>query len=117
MDESSGGMTPMKRAEGALERAAAKSWWMRAPQRKRNIGAGILIVEISVLFSVGGLLLDDAAAWIIAGFMWVSSLAFFTGLAISPVRTARVAVRALFVFLVLGVLGWIALVVALFLAR
>ena len=107
----------MKRAEGALERAAVKSWWMRAPQRKRNIGAAILIVEISVLFIVGGLLLDDAVAWIIAGFMWVSSVAFFTGLAINPVRTARVAVRAFFVFLVLAVLGWIAFVMALFLVR
>jgi hypothetical protein len=107
----------MKRAEGALERAAATSWWMRVPQRKRNIGAGILIVEISVLFIVAGWVVGDVSFWIIAGFIWVSSLAFFTGLAMNPVRTARVAVRAFFVCLVMAVLGWIALVVAVFLAR
>jgi hypothetical protein len=107
----------MKPAERALEGRAAKSWWMRAPQRKRNIWAGILIVEIGVLFGVAGWLIGDVSFWIIAGFMWVASIVFFTGLAINPVRTARLAVRAVFVFLVLGVLGWIGLVVAVFLAR
>jgi hypothetical protein len=107
----------MKPAERALERAAAKSWWMRAPQRKRNIWAGVLIVESSLALGVVGFLVDEVSAWIIAGCMWVSSVAFFIGLATNPVRTARVAVRALFVFLVLAVLGWIALVVAVFLAR
>ena len=108
---------PMKSAERALETAAARSWWLRAPRRKRIMGAGVLIVESSLLLGVAGLLVGEVSSWIIAGCMWVSSVAFFIGLATNPVRTARVSVRALFALLVLGVLGWIALVVAVFLAR
>ncbi len=78
-----------------LDRRVESTPWMRYPKRRRVLFSLIGAIELAALMALLGLVENSPLGWLFVSCFWALGAVFLIGLAVSPVMTARVAIRAL----------------------
>lgn len=78
-----------------LDRRVADTPWMRYPKRRRALFSLIGVIELAAFMALLGLVENSPLGWLFVSCFWALGAAFLIGLTLSPVMTARVAIRIL----------------------
>ena len=83
----------MRRLIHRFDQTAEDTPWVRTPKKQRVLFGAIPTVVVGATMIMLGLIEKTIQAWLFAGTCSVLTVAFFAGLVVRPVATAKVGIR------------------------